>query len=212
MTCIEKLVWQRSSSRLDSVQPRTTGGDTRPDAAGRAGGDDYGHRLCGAERKVGRRHHHHGELDAYQYKLTNSKPGKDAKGSTDAKNSTKRTYRLDAPDATISPEVGHQVEIVAVVVPETAGPVGTTGLASADAAPKLRVETIPDGGRDLSAIGWPATETQRTPMCPLCLPLAHVSNRSRALAVLKRATPVAALEIIPLLGLPDTDAAEVAPK
>jgi hypothetical protein len=47
-----------------------------------------------------------------------------------------RTYQLDASDATISPEVGHQVEVVATIAePSGASP-------SASAAPKLKVKTI----------------------------------------------------------------------
>ena len=53
------------------------------------------------------------------------------------------TYRLDASDAMLAPEAGHQVEIVAVVAAPDERPIGTAG-ASADKAPapKLKVHTI----------------------------------------------------------------------
>jgi hypothetical protein len=53
------------------------------------------------------------------------------------------TYRLDASDATLASEVGHQVEIVAVVEDVPPAAVGTgSGSGRTAAAPKLRVEEI----------------------------------------------------------------------
>jgi hypothetical protein len=54
------------------------------------------------------------------------------------------TYRLNGSDATLDPQVGHQVEIVAVVEdPGTPTPVGTSGSSESTAkAPKLKVERI----------------------------------------------------------------------
>jgi hypothetical protein len=71
-----------------------------------------------------------------KYMLTNAKSS-----SGDAKAAS--AYRLNASDATLSPEVGHQVEIVAVVDDPQPAPTGTSGSSSAKApAPKLKVETI----------------------------------------------------------------------
>jgi hypothetical protein len=73
-----------------------------------------------------------------KYMLTNARSS-----SGDAKAAS--AYRLNASDATLSAEVGHQVEIVAVVDdPQPApAPAGTSGSSSAKApAPKLKVETI----------------------------------------------------------------------
>ena len=64
-------------------------------------------------------------------------------GSTSSSPSSS-TYRLNANDKTLGPQVGHHVEIVAVVEePGTPTPVGTSGSAeSTAAAPKLKVEQI----------------------------------------------------------------------
>jgi hypothetical protein len=71
-----------------------------------------------------------------KYMLTNAKSNSD-----DAKAAS--AHRLNASDATLSPEVGHQVEIVAVVDDPQPTPTGTSGSSSAKAtAPKLKVEKI----------------------------------------------------------------------
>jgi hypothetical protein len=74
------------------------------------------------------------------YMLTNAKSGKkdaDAPtgtaGSTSTSPPTATTYRLNAKDATLSPEVGHQVEIVAVVEDPGAPPA---------TSPKVKVEKV----------------------------------------------------------------------
>jgi hypothetical protein len=74
------------------------------------------------------------------YMLTNAKSGKknaDAPtgtaGSTSPSPPNATTYRLNASDATLSPEVGHQVEIIAVVEDPGAAPA---------TAPKLKVEKV----------------------------------------------------------------------
>jgi hypothetical protein len=56
--------------------------------------------------------------------------------------STRRSYRLNGSDATIGPEVGHQVEIVAVVEEPEPVPTGTSGKSATTAVPKVKVETI----------------------------------------------------------------------
>jgi hypothetical protein len=48
-----------------------------------------------------------------------------------------RTYQLDGSDATIQPEVGHQVEVVATIAEPSA-----SASPSASAGPKLKVKTI----------------------------------------------------------------------
>jgi hypothetical protein len=54
-----------------------------------------------------------------------------------------RTYQLDASDATISPEVGHQVEVVATIAESSAAPSGSPSASpSASATPKLKVKSI----------------------------------------------------------------------
>jgi hypothetical protein len=73
-----------------------------------------------------------GQTADTNYMLTNSRPGntptKDAIGTSGA---SSQTYRLDATDATVSPEVGHEVEIIAASPqPDPSG------------RPKLKVETI----------------------------------------------------------------------
>jgi hypothetical protein len=72
--------------------------------------------------------------------LTDAKSGKkdaDAPtgttGSTATSPANASTYRLSASDSTLSPEVGHQVEIVAMVEDPGAAPA---------TAPKLKVEKI----------------------------------------------------------------------
>jgi len=82
-----------------------------------------------------------------KYVLSDAKPGQNGQasrtGSTSG-SSPSGTYRLNARDATLGPQVGHQVEIVAVVEePGTPTPVGTSGSPESTAkAPKLRVERI----------------------------------------------------------------------
>jgi len=55
-----------------------------------------------------------------------------------------RTYQLDGSDATISPEVGHQVEIVASIADSasSASPSASPSASSSSATPKLKVKTI----------------------------------------------------------------------
>ena len=85
-----------------------------------------------------------------KYTLTHAKPGTSNSGQPTGTtgNSTEpsaaSTYRLDAPDAKLSPEVGHQVEIVAIVAePDTAASSGAAGSANSSAsAPKLQVQTV----------------------------------------------------------------------
>ena len=60
------------------------------------------------------------------------------------------TYRLDANDAMLDPEAGHQVEIVAVVEEPDERATGTSGTSTGKApAPKLKVHTI----RMVTALG-----------------------------------------------------------
>ena len=73
---------------------------------------------------------------ATKYMLTNATAnGADAKQPS--------TYRLDANDAMLDPEAGHQVEIVAVVEEPDERATGTSGTSTDKApAPKLKVHTI----------------------------------------------------------------------
>jgi hypothetical protein len=85
-----------------------------------------------------------------KYMLTHAKSGnRDANaptgtsGSSTGSRPSAGTYRLNGSDTTLSPEVGHQVEIVAVVEDREATPAGTAGRpGTAAPAPKLKVETI----------------------------------------------------------------------
>jgi hypothetical protein len=71
-------------------------------------------------------------------------PSTSRPGSTGTAGTTgaSRTYQLDAPDATISSEVGHMVEVVATTSdsPSSASP--SASPSSASATPKLKVKTI----------------------------------------------------------------------
>ena len=75
---------------------------------------------------------------------SSSTPGASRPGSTGTAGTTgaSRTYQLDAPDATISSEVGHMVEVVATLgdSPSSASP--SASPSSASATPKLKVKTI----------------------------------------------------------------------
>ena len=75
---------------------------------------------------------------------SSSTPGASRPGSTGTAGTTgaSRTYQLDAPDATISSEVGHMVEVVATTSdsPSSASP--SASPSSASATPKLKVKTI----------------------------------------------------------------------
>jgi hypothetical protein len=73
---------------------------------------------------------------ATKYMLTNARAnGADAKQPS--------TYRLDANDAMLDAEAGHQVEIVAVVEEPDERATGTSGTSTDKApAPKLNVHTI----------------------------------------------------------------------
>jgi len=73
---------------------------------------------------------------ATKYMLTNATAnGADAKQPS--------TYRLDANDAMLDPEAGHQVEIVAVVEEPDERATGTSGTSTDKApAPELKVHTI----------------------------------------------------------------------
>jgi hypothetical protein len=96
-----------------------------------------------------------------KYMLNRAKPGKnDTKGTTGTSGqtsgqtsgrttgstsaSTASSYRLEGDDAKLTPEVGHQVEIIAVVEdPQPSAPAGTSGSRTAAAnAPKLKVEEV----------------------------------------------------------------------
>jgi hypothetical protein len=87
-----------------------------------------------------------------KYMLTHAKSGKsgskDSTGTTgttgtSSGSQTASTYRLEGKDASLTPEVGHQVEIVAIVAEPDSATTGTSGSSSATAqAPKLRVETV----------------------------------------------------------------------
>jgi hypothetical protein len=81
-----------------------------------------------------------------KYVLNHAKPdksvSKDRAGTTGktSESEAATTYRLDASDTTLSPHVGHQVEIVAVVEePDSSSPAGTSGSTN---SPKLKVETV----------------------------------------------------------------------
>ncbi len=87
-----------------------------------------------------------GENDT-KYMLTHTQRsnngGTNSVGTSGSTRQPDSTYRLNASDSTLSPEVDHQVEIVAVVeeqAPASAGTMATT--ARPEAAPKLKVETI----------------------------------------------------------------------
>ena len=75
---------------------------------------------------------------------SSSTPGASRPGSTGTAGTTgaSRTYQLDAPDATITPEVGKLVEVVATLAdsPSSASP--SASPSSASATPKLKVKTI----------------------------------------------------------------------
>jgi hypothetical protein len=81
------------------------------------------------------------------YVLTHAKQGKNgSKESADATAKastfqTASTYRLDAQDSTLSPNVGHQVEIVAFVEEPDSSTPGTTGSINSP-APKVKVDTV----------------------------------------------------------------------
>ncbi len=62
-------------------------------------------------------------------------------GSSSALSPPAGTYRLNGNEAALTPEVGHQVEVVAIVE-DPAVPSPATGATASDAAPKLKVETI----------------------------------------------------------------------
>jgi hypothetical protein len=70
-----------------------------------------------------------------------SKPGA---GSPAGTTGTTRTYQLDGPDATLSSEVGHQVEVVATMADSSAAPSTSPSASpsSASATPKLKVKTV----------------------------------------------------------------------
>jgi hypothetical protein len=81
------------------------------------------------------------------YVLTDAKSGQSGQatgtsGTASAQPSS--TYRLNASDATLLPQVGHQVEIVAIIEePGIPTLVGTSGSSQSTAnAPKLKVEQI----------------------------------------------------------------------
>lgn len=76
-----------------------------------------------------------------KYKLTHAKSGKNdssrTTGTSGGATDTATTYRLDnAQNATLAKDEGHQVEIVAIIEPDTAA------TAAATIQPKLKVETI----------------------------------------------------------------------
>jgi hypothetical protein len=81
------------------------------------------------------------------YKLSHAKSAKnDARqatgtGGSSSQASPATTYRLDnAKNSTLAQDVGNQVEIVAVIEPDSTAPVGTGSAAANE--PKLTVETI----------------------------------------------------------------------
>ena len=77
---------------------------------------------------------------------SSSTPGASRPGSTGTAGTTgaSRTYQLDAPDATISSEVGHMVEVVATTATASDSPSASPSASpsSASATPKLKVKTI----------------------------------------------------------------------
>jgi hypothetical protein len=74
---------------------------------------------------------------------TNATGTSGTSGNASAPPSTAGTYRLSGSDDTLSPNVGHQVEIVAVVQDPLAAPAATMGgTAAYTPAPKVKVETI----------------------------------------------------------------------
>jgi hypothetical protein len=85
-----------------------------------------------------------------KYMLTHSKPGtSDAtrptgtSGSSAAAQPVASTYRLSGSDATLSSDVGHEVEVVAIVEDPAGVPSGTIGTSrTSGPAPKLKVETV----------------------------------------------------------------------
>jgi hypothetical protein len=91
-----------------------------------------------------------GDAKDSKYKLSHAKSGKSdssqATGTTGGASQapTATTYRLDnTKNSTLAEDVGDQVEIVAVIEPDTAAPTGTTGSTRAAATePRLKVETI----------------------------------------------------------------------
>jgi hypothetical protein len=87
-----------------------------------------------------------------KYSLTKAKAGKDASATSTTSGTSgttgtsgtqmASTYRLDANDSTLTPEVGHEVEIIAVLEdPETAH-AGKSAAAKSDPTPTLKVERI----------------------------------------------------------------------
>jgi hypothetical protein len=93
-----------------------------------------------------------------KYSLTNVKPAKDASAASGTSGTTgtsrtattsgtsgsqtAKTYRLDANDSTLNPEVGHEVEIIAVVEDPDTAHAGKSAAAKADTTPTLKVEHI----------------------------------------------------------------------
>jgi hypothetical protein len=90
-----------------------------------------------------------------KYSLTNVKPASAASGTSGTTGTsgtatasgtsgsqTAKTYRLDANDSTLTPEVGHEVEIIAVVEDPDAAHAGKSAAAKADMTPTLKVEHI----------------------------------------------------------------------
>jgi hypothetical protein len=84
-----------------------------------------------------------------KFVLTNAKAGKSASkdsavgtsGSTSA-SPIASTYRLEGKEASLTSEVGHQVEIVAVVVNSDSAASATSGATASAQTPKLIVESV----------------------------------------------------------------------
>lgn len=89
-------------------------------------------------------------VNGTKYILTHSKRGTSdetrpagTSGSSAAAQPVASTYRLTGDDATLSGDVGHEVEIVAIVEDPAGVPTATSGTSRASSpAPKLKVETI----------------------------------------------------------------------
>jgi hypothetical protein len=98
-----------------------------------------------------------GESDTTKYMLTNARKSPSDMSSSSSSESgmspgshKSLTYRLDAEDSTLSPHVGHQVQIVATIdqssTSSSESATGTSGTSGSSApsgpVPKLKVESV----------------------------------------------------------------------
>jgi hypothetical protein len=96
-----------------------------------------------------------GESDTTKYMLTNAKKSPSDMSSSSSSESgmsagshKSLTYRLEADDTTLSPHVGHQVQIVATIdqgsssSESATGTSGTSGSTPSGPVPKLKVESV----------------------------------------------------------------------